>query len=327
MHVVSIIALNGVVPFDLSVPCETFGRALSSDSKKLYDVRVCGEIRTVRSRYFRLQVPFGLNELKHADTVIVPRVEDITVPISADVIRAIQRAARRGARIASICSGAFVLAAAGLLDGRRATTHWAAAPALAKRYPRIKVDPNVLFVDNGQVLTSAGAAAGLDLCLHLVGVDFGATVAAEAARVAVMPLAREGGQAQFIVHEPPRSGDTLQPLLRWMESRLHHTLSLEQLAERAGMSTRTLGRRFREQTGTTPLQWVISARIRRAQQMLETTQLTVERISTEVGFETAAAFRDRFTRLIGTNPSRYRQAFDPSKVGLRDASLQKKPYG
>ncbi len=200
--------------------------------------------------------------------------------VAQDVLAALRSAAASGTRIASICVGAFTLAATGLLDGLRATTHWAAAGELARRYPAVAVDANVLFVDNGQILTSAGAAAGLDLCLHMIRNDHGSAVAADAARIAVMPLERDGGQAQFIVREPPTpDGATLEPLLRWMEENAHRELTLADIAAQAMMSARTLNRRFREQTGTTPLHWLHRARLRQAQYLLETTSHSVERIA------------------------------------------------
>jgi transcriptional regulator GlxA family with amidase domain len=212
--------------------------------------------------------------------------------------------------VASICSGAFVLAATGALDGLRATTHWRVAAELARRHPEIEVDAGVLYVDNGRVLTSAGAAAGLDLCLHLVRRDLGAEVAANVARDAVMPLERAGGQAQFIVHEPPTGDDSsLAPLLAWLEQNLRKELPLPAIARRAAMSTRTLSRRFREQVGTTPALWVTRARIRRAQRLLETTALSVEQVAAEVGFGSPAVLREHFGRIVGTNPLAYRRSF------------------
>jgi len=215
-----------------------------------------------------------------------------------------------GARIASIWVGAFPLAAAGLWDGLRAPTHGAAGGELARRYPRIEVDAGVLFVDNGQVLTSAGAAAGLDLCLHMIRRDHGSAVAADAARLAVMPLERDGGQAQFITYERQGAdGSGLGPLLRWMEETAHRGLTLADIAGRAKMSPRTLNRRFREQTGTTPLRWLKRSRIRRAQYLLETTAHPVERIASQVGFNSPTSFRDQFRRLVSTSPNAYRRAF------------------
>jgi len=227
------------------------------------------------------------------------------------------RSARRGSRIASICAGAFILAATGLLDGRRATTHWIAAALLAARYPDVEVDPDVLYVDNGQFLTSAGAAAGLDLCLHMIRRDHGSAVAADAARLSVMPLERDGGQAQFIVHErpPTPNGSAVEPLLRWIEDNAQQELTLDDIATHAGMSTRTLNRRFREQTGTIPLQWLHRTRIRHAQYLLETTTHSVDRIAVQVGFGSPTAFRDRFKRLVGTSPHAYRHAFQGPAAG------------
>jgi len=310
MHTVAVLVLPGVVPFDLSTPCEVFGRVRLANDRAGYDVRVCGIERDVPAGAFTVQPHWRLRTLAKADTLIIPGVANPLAPVPKAVIRAIRRAAERGCRIASICSGAFVLAATGLLDGRRATTHWRAADQLASRYPSIAVDPNVLYVDNGQILTSAGAAAGLDLCLHLVRRDYGAAVAADAARIAVMPLERAGGQAQFITHQPPSAdGTSLEPLMRWIQVHLRQPLTLERLASHAASSTRTLSRRFTEQTGTTPLQWILLARVRRAQQLLETTGHSVEQIATEVGFGSAPAFRERFNRIVGTSPQRYRRAF------------------
>ncbi len=313
MHVVSVLALDGVLPFDLSTPIEVFGRVRMHDGRVAYRVRVCAPTDEVDAGVFALRTPWGLGALAEADTIILPGLADPTAPIPEDVLEALRAAARGGTRIASICVGAFTLAAAGLLDGLRATTHWAVATELSNRYPDIDVDADVLFVDNGQVLTSAGGAAGLDLCLHIIRQDHGSAVAADAARVAVMPLERDGGQAQFIVYERPHAdGSNLEPLLRWMEENAHRELTLEDIAARATMSTRTLNRRFREQTGTTPLRWLRRSRIRRAQYLLETTGHSIERIALQVGFGSPTSFRDRFKKLVGTNPSAYRRAFRSS---------------
>lgn len=309
MHRIAVLALHGLIPFDLAVPCEVFGRVRVSDGAAPYRVRVCGEARTVKAGLFDMRVQWGLRELRDADTILVPGVADLTAPVSDAVVAALQAARERGARIASICSGTFVLAAAGLLDGLRATTHWAAAAELAAAYPAISVDPNVLFVDNGQILSSAGASAGLDLCLHMIRCDLGATVAATAARLSVMPLAREGGQAQFIVHDTPASSASLQSLLAWLTQHLHEPLSLCRIADQAAMSSRTLSRHFLAQTGTTPLLWVANARVLRAQQLLETTSLSIERIAADAGFGSATAFRERFGRRVGTSPQQYRRSF------------------
>jgi transcriptional regulator GlxA family with amidase domain len=316
MHVVVVLALDGVIPFDLATPVEVFARTRLPDGSVPYEVRICAPTEQVDAGVFTLSAPFGLAALAEADTIVLPGCADVTAPVPEDVLVALRKAAADGTRIASICTGAFVFAATGLLDGLRATTHWAAATLLADRYPDVRVDPGVLYVDNGQFLTSAGAAAGLDLCLHLIRRDHGSAVAADAARLSVMPLEREGGQAQFIVHEqPPSPRDLgLEPLLLWMADNTEVDLALQDIAAHAGMSTRTLNRRFREQTGATPLQWLHRARIRKAQHLLETTTQPVERIATTVGFGSPTAFRDRFRRVVGTSPHAYRNAFRGSTV-------------
>ncbi len=309
MHQVAVLALHGVIAFELAIPCEVFGRARVPGMRQAYEVRVCGEAKDIKAGAFDIRVPWDLSHLADADTVIVPGLNNAMAPIADEVLEALNAASAAGARIASICSGAFVLAAAGLLDGLRATTHWLAASQLADRYPSVIVDPNVLFVDNGQILTSAGAAAGLDLCLHMVRCDHGAAVAADAARLAVMPLEREGGQAQFILSEPPSSPEALQPLLSWLVQNLDQPLQLEDIARRSATSTRTLSRRFLQQTGTTPLQWLLAQRVRRAQELLETTALSIEQVATAAGFGSATAFRERFSKLVGASPQVYRRTF------------------
>ncbi|MEV6910222.1 helix-turn-helix domain-containing protein [Amycolatopsis sp. NPDC051071] len=311
MHTVAVLALDQVIPFDLSTPIEVFTRTRLPDGSAGYRLLVCAEYPEVDAGHFTLRAPQGLEALREADTIIVPGTATPSQALPETVRDALTSAAARGTRIASICSGTFVLAAAGLLDGLRATTHWVAAGLLAETYPDIDVDPDVLYVDNGQILTSAGAAAGLDLCLHLIRRDHGSAVAADAARLSVMPLEREGGQAQFIAsrHPPSPRGATLEPTLRWMQENLARDLSLAEISARAGMSTRTLIRHFREQTGTTPLQWLHLARVRQAQHLLETTKDAVEHIGSEVGFGSPTSFRDRFKRTTGVSPLSYRRAF------------------
>ncbi|GIJ61037.1 GlxA family transcriptional regulator [Virgisporangium aurantiacum] len=314
MHTVAVVALDRVLPFDLATPIEVFTRIRLPGDRPAYRVRVCGAAPTVDAGAFTLRAPWGLDGLRGADTIVLPGCADPTAPVPDEVIAALRTAAADGARIASICVGAFILAATGLLNGQRATTHWIAAGVLAERYPEIEVDPGVLYVDNGQFLTSAGAAAGLDLCLYLIRRDHGSAVAAESARLAVMPLEREGGQAQFVVHDRPPAprGSELEPVLRWMQDNAARDLTLDDIAAHAGMSTRTLNRRFREQTGTTPLQWLLRSRIRRAQHLLEATDEPVDRIAAQVGFGSPTAFRDRFKRIVGTSPQTYRAAFHTS---------------
>ncbi|MFJ4658929.1 GlxA family transcriptional regulator [Nocardia sp. NPDC088792] len=311
MHTVAVLALDRVVAFDLAVPLEVFGRARLPDGRNPYRVRVCGPSTEVDAGAFALRPPWPLDALATADTIIVPGRSEIAVPEPEPIVQALRAAARQGARIASICTGAFTLAEAGLLDGLAATTHWLAADHLARAYPAIDVKPDVLYVDNGAILTSAGAAAGLDLCLHMVRRDFGSAVAADAARMAVMPLEREGGQAQFVVHDQPPTpaGSHLELVCAWIEDHLDDDLTLAEMAARAGMSERTFSRRFREQLGTTPLQWLLRARVRRAQHLLENTDHSVDRVAALAGFGSPTAFRDRFKRIAGVSPNRYRSSF------------------
>ncbi|WP_328303328.1 AraC family transcriptional regulator [Streptomyces sp. NBC_00435] len=311
MHTIAVLALDQVIPFDLSTPIEVFSRTRLPDGRPGYQVRVCAQRPEIDAGAFTMRVPWGLEALGTADTIIVPGTADLEAPLAPAVREALRAAAANGTRIASICSGTFPLAATGLLDGLRATTHWTAAALLAANHPEIEVDPDVLYVDNGQILTSAGAAAGLDLCLHMIRRDYGSAVAADAARLSVMPLEREGGQAQFIVrqHAPAPQGSVLEPVLAWLQDNLGSDLTLADIAAHAGTSTRTLIRRFSEQTGATPLQWLHRARIRQAQHLLETTHHSVERIGAQVGFGSPTAFRDRFKKTTGVSPHAYRRAF------------------
>jgi transcriptional regulator GlxA family with amidase domain len=310
VHEIVVLALDGVVAFDLSTPVEVFGRARLFDGRPAYRVRVCSLGEEVDAGPFRLRTAWGVEAIQSADTVIVPGVSDPRADVPAAAVAALQDAAGGGARIASICVGAFVLAATGLLDGHRATTHWAAAAELARRYPAVDVDPDVLFVDEGDLLSSAGAAAGLDLCLHLVRRDHGAAVAAETARVSVMPLERDGGQSQFIAHEPPApAGGSLEPVLQWLIENAAAPLTLTDIAAQASMSTRSLNRQFREQVGDTPLHWLNRQRLRRAQWLLEATDRPVEEVGAQVGFISPTTFRERFRTLVGVSPQTYRRAF------------------
>ncbi|SEG68390.1 transcriptional regulator, AraC family with amidase-like domain [Saccharopolyspora kobensis] len=311
MHVVGVAAFDGVVGFDLATVCQVFAAARPPGRDSPYEVRVCGapgtRVTAVGADCFQLTAPFALAEFAAADTILVPGVQDWTRPWPPEVLELLTDAAARGTRIASICTGAFVLAAAGLLDGARATTHWNAAGHLAETYPQVEVDPSVLFVDNGQVLTSAGVCAGVDLCLHLIRRDHGSALAARTARLIVMPAFREGGQAQFISYELP-SG-SLRPTMDWMRANLHRDLPLAEIARRASMSVRTLNRRFRDLTGTTPLQWLVLARVHRAQELLETTDLPVEDVAHRSGFGSAATLRRHFADRVDTTPTAYRTAF------------------
>ena len=304
------LALDGVVLADLGVPVEVFGRTRRPDGTCPYRVRVASARASVDAGVVRLRPPWRLDVLGEADTIVVPGIEDPLAPIPTSVLDALRRSAASGARIASICVGAFVLAEAGLLAGRRATTHWAGADLLAQHHPDIDVDPDVLYVDDGQILTSAGAAAGLDLCLHLVRRDQGSAVAAATARMTVMPLERAGGQAQFIDHVPASAGGaSLEPLLRWLDANHGEHVTLADMAEQAAMSTRSLNRHFRDQVGSTPVAWLRTVRIRHAQRLLETTDRSVEVIAGLVGYRSATTFREHFTEIVAATPTAYRRSF------------------
>ncbi|GIJ49961.1 AraC family transcriptional regulator [Virgisporangium aliadipatigenens] len=309
MRVVAVLALPGVVGFDLMVPCVVFGAA--SDRVRRYEVRVCaapGAGSTTR-RYGGLtfRAPFGLDGLDDADLVVVPGY-DLRIPEPPAALDALRRTARR-ATVASICTGAFALAAAGLLDGLRATTHWQYAALLKERHPRVEVAADALYLDNGSLLTSAGVAAGLDLCLYLVGRDHGAAVAAETARTVVMPLHRDGGQAQYVAYTPPADATAIAPLLDRLRARLGEPLTLASMAAAGGMSVRSLQRRFADQVGSSPLQWLLRARIDRARQLLETTDLPIDRVAAEVGFGSPVTLRHHFGRVVGVAPTAYRATF------------------
>jgi len=254
-----------------------------------------------------LGVPHRLTELRDADTIIVPGRTDPSVPISQETIDELKDAARRGVRIASICVGALDLAATGLLDGLRATTHWRAAGLLASRHDRVEVTPDALFVDNGQFLTSAGAAAGIDLCLHLIDRDHGAAAAVEAARTTVVPLTREAGQAQYI-KDDTLGDSSLTAALQWIDEHARQPITVADMAAAASVSARTLNRRFLAELGLPPSRWLARARVRIAQQLLETTDYPIERVAAESGLGSMSNLRARFTEIVGTSPSRYRRA-------------------
>lgn len=314
MKTVAVLAMTGVMPFELAIPGQVFGNAGSAHGQPRYAIRICGPARWVNAAdefgACRIEVAYDMSALSEADTIIVPGHSDIQEhPPSLEVKDALRVAVDHGVRVASICTGAFILASAGLLDGQSATTHWRHAGTLAQRFPLTQVDPAVLFVDNGQVLTSAGVAAGMDMCMHLVHRDYGAAVAADTARNNVMPLFREGGQAQFIKHALPERDSTLAPTLQWLETNLHRPLSLPEIARHASVSVRTLNRRFNDQVGVSPLRWLLHARIERAQQLLETTDLPVDRIAEQSGFGAPETLRYQFAHLVGTAPQAYRNTF------------------
>ncbi|MEU1105962.1 helix-turn-helix domain-containing protein [Streptomyces tibetensis] len=309
MTTVALAATDGMLHFELSLAHEVFAAAPAGVTAPWYDLTVCGPTAVQVGR-FRLEPDAGLDRLRQAGTVIVPGWADLDEEPPAQLVDAVREAHEAGARVASLCTGAFVLAAAGLLDGRRATTHWAHTEALAARHPRVEVDPDVLYVDNGSVLTSAGKAAALDLCLHLVRLDLGSSVANAVARRLVVPPHRAGGQAQFVTAPVPEQDDhPLAALFPWIIERLDQPLTVEDLARRAGMSSRHLGRHFRAVTGTTPLQWLLTQRIRHAQELLEKTDDGVDTIAAATGMGTATTLRRHFNRTVGVPPDAYRRTF------------------
>jgi transcriptional regulator GlxA family with amidase domain len=304
MHRVALLALPEVVLFDLATPSQLLRRH--------YRVEVCaahpGEVAS--SAGVPLHVAHGLELLETAGTVLVPGFDPTHWPPAATVLEALRAAHRRGARVGSICTGAFALAEAGLLDGRRATTHWRYAAQLAERYPHVAVDPDVLYVDEGDVLTSAGVAAGIDLCLHLLRRDHGASAANAAARQTVVAPHRSGGQAQFIERPVPASDhDGLEATRAWALERLEQPLTVGALARHACCSERTFARRFRAETGTTPLRWLIERRVEHARQLLERSELPIEQVAQRCGFGSAAVLRQHFRRATAATPSSYRTAF------------------
>ena len=310
---VAVLAFDEAPVFEIGVLCEVFGMDRTADGLPAFDFAVCAaETSPVRtSSGFHIATSHGLERLAGADIVAVPGWRHPGSPPPADALDALRAAHAGGARVISVCSGAFVLAAAGLLDGRRATTHWRYVSLLAKLHPRIDVSPDVLYVDEGDVLTSAGTAAGIDLCLHIVRCEFGADVANKIARRMVVPPHREGGQAQFI--ETPMSDDrrdgALGGALTWALSHLDEEIGVKVLAARAHMSPRTFVRRFATTFGGTPHQWLLAQRLTQARRLLETTDLGIEEVATRAGFGSAAALRVHFARRLDTSPLAYRRTF------------------
>ena len=310
MAVVALALSEGVGLFELAAPCAIFGADRSELASNWYDFRVCSPANARVDRWFRAATDYTYDDLADADTVIVPACHDEALNPPTDLVAAVRRAYHRGARIVSICTGAFVLGEAGILDNRPCTTHWLYADELARRYPAAVVDPTVLYVDNGQVLTSAGKAAGTDLCLHVVRADFGAAVANDIARRLVTAPHRAGGQAQFIVSVESRlEADALSPILDWALAHLDQRITVEDLARRAHLTVRTLNRQVHTKVGTSPLTWLQHQRVQRTRQLLERTDDTIEAIAAKTGFGTPAALRRHFREALNTTPDAYRQAF------------------
>ncbi|WP_433369688.1 GlxA family transcriptional regulator [Streptosporangium sp. CA-115845] len=318
MHRVVVFAMDGVIPFELGIPPRIFGIARSPEGERLYEVLTCtvGGVPVRTDADFSIAVDHGAEALAGADTVVIPATRALG-PVStegrltrsmADAIALI----RPGTRLVSICTAAYVLAAAGLLDGRPATTHWSHTEHFQKLFPRVRVNPDVLFVDDGDVLTSAGAAAGIDLCLHIVRRDHGTEVANQVARRCVVPPWRDGGQAQFIERPLPAPTATTTAATRaWALERLHKPLPLSELAAHARMSRRTFTRRFRDEVGLSPGQWLTLQRVELARQLLESSDLPVDGIALRAGFGTAASLRQHLQVVVGVSPLAYRRTFRP----------------
>ncbi|MEU1850432.1 helix-turn-helix domain-containing protein [Streptomyces sp. NPDC019990] len=324
-HRVVVLALDGLLPFELGIPHRIFGRPKDARGRHLYEVVTCsvrppGPVETDAD--FAIQVAHGPEALATADTVIVPASYKLGPVYEEGVLTGELAAAlghlRPGTRLASICTGVYVLAATGLLDGRPATTHWADAERLQRLFPRIEVDPDVLFIDDGDVLTSAGVAAGIDLCLHIVRRDHGAAVANEVARRTVVPPHREGGQAQYVARPVPDPQQASTTAARaWALGHLHEPIQLRDMAAREAMSVRTFTRRFREETGVSPGQWLIQQRVERARHLLESTGRSVDQVARDAGFGTAQSMRQHLQAALGVTPTAYRRTFRTGQEGSR----------
>jgi AraC family transcriptional regulator, transcriptional activator FtrA len=311
MHVVAAVIDQGALTFDFAIPCEVFGLDRSDIVDPWYEFLVvaAGDPRVRTQTGFVIEAPHGLDALARADTIVVPGWSDPHDEPSDALKGALVAAHERGARIVSVCTGAFVLAAAGLLDGRRATTHWLYADRLARRHPEILLDRDVLYVADGTVFTSAGTAAGIDLCLHLVALDHGVDVAATVARRLVMPLYRAGGQAQYVDVPIAEVAGSLSALLDWARANLGAGVSVDELARRGAMSPRTLTRRFRSAVGMPPGAWLGRERLRLAQRLLERTDDPVEVVSRRAGYDSPTTMRAQFAARLHTSPRGYRQTF------------------
>lgn len=315
-HTVSVLAYSGMSIFEAGIVTEVFGLPRPEFDIPWYDLTVCAErpgaVPVIGGA--SLDTPHGLDVFARASTVIVPGVSDVTADSAPELVAALRLAHRRGARVMSICSGAFALAAAGLLDGRRATTHWRYADVLRRRFPAVDVDPDVLYIDHGDVLTSAGSAAGLDLCLHIIRQDHGAAIANAVARRLVTQPHRAGGQAQFI--EAPMvkvpDDDGIARSMAWALEHLTEPITVDTLAQLAHMSPRTYLRHFARSAGTSPIRWLINQRVHASLALLETTNAAIDHIAAAVGFDTPVTYRHHFGRIMHTSPVAYRRAFRTS---------------
>ncbi|QNS04208.1 helix-turn-helix domain-containing protein [Streptomyces xanthii] len=310
---VAAVLLDGVHPFELGVVCEVFGLDRGDVGLPVYDFAVVsaeGPALGTHVPGMTVSTPYGLDRLEEADLVAIPSAGRRYEAYPPELLDALRRAVDRGARVLSLCAGVFVLGEAGLLDGRRCAVHWRYARELAVRFPRTRVDPDVLYVDEGPVVTSAGTAAGIDACLHIVRSEHGTEVANAIARRMVVPPHRDGGQAQYVERPLPATRcDTVGEVLAWMERNLDRPVTVEELAARALMSPRTFARRFQQETGTTPYRWLLRQRVLLAQELLERTDETVDAIAARAGFGNAAAMRHQFMKALGTTPNAFRRTF------------------
>ncbi len=313
-HRVVALCLDGLVAFDLTAATQVFLAASEAGGKPLYEVSTCsaGGAEIATTTGFGLRPERDLGALASADTIVVPGYFALLDPPPDPVLDALRSASDAGARVLSVCTGAFALAYAGMLDGRRATTHWAHAEQLAKLFPRVDVDAAALYVDEGAVMTSAGLSAGIDLSLHVVRKDFGAAAGERVARRMVAAPHREGGQAQFIKRPALDEPGSLEPTRRWLAERLAEPLDVAAMARHAAVSPRTFARRFRDETGTTPLRWLLAQRVLEARRLLEESDLPVEDVAWRAGFGTAASLREHFRRATATTPTAYRRSFRPA---------------
>ena len=317
------VAQDGGLLLDVAIPVHVFD--YHGGDRYRHSLVSAGSKTVCTSTGLLLVSQGSLRLLDEADTIVIPGYVDVRRRPPDPLLQALREAAGRGVRLVSICTGAFTLAWSGLLDGRRVTTHWSVCQVLEDLFPSVRVDPSVLYIDDGDVLTSAGVAAGLDLCLYVVSNDYGAAVAADIARHTVVAPHREGGQAQFIDHPFPQAGTetSVGPIMAWALDHLDQRLDLPRLADLANMSVRTLSRRFREETGTTALQWLLAQRVAYARELLETTELTVETVAHRCGFTDAYTLRRHFARQTGTTPSAYRVAFSFNRSPERDGRIPK----
>lgn len=308
-HKVFILVLDDFIPFDVSIPYNIFSQVRYQNGTKAYDVTICGRNDICTSHEWQITSNTRLDDLVLADTIIIPGLQNPIGFFDPKVFNILKNAAQNGTRIASICTGAFVLAASGLLNGLRATTHWNLIKTLAKEYPQVTVEPNILFTDNGQILTSAGLASGIDLCLYMIRNNFGSVIAETISQFFVMPMEREGNYKQLTSQLNLQKDEPLAPLLTWLMDTISLDHSLQSISEHTHMSTRTLNRKFKKNLGISPMAWLANIRIKKAQIWLETTSLSIEQIATATGFNSATSFRDNFKLSLGVTPTHWRKNY------------------